>query len=69
MTNTVQDYRNFDLNIIIGQNPAEAHPIAMQHILEGRNAAGPSSIWTRGSRKRRPTPTSSCGSARAPTWP
>ncbi|KZX49391.1 formate dehydrogenase subunit alpha [Haloarcula sp. K1] len=40
MTNTVQDYRNFDLNIIIGQNPAEAHPIAMQHILEGQKRGG-----------------------------
>ncbi|MDT3436484.1 formate dehydrogenase subunit alpha [Haloarcula sp. 1CSR25-25] len=40
MTNTVNDYRNFDLNIIIGQNPAEAHPIAMQHILEGQKRGG-----------------------------
>ena len=40
MTNTVQDYRNFDLNVIIGQNPAEAHPIAMQHILEGQKRGG-----------------------------
>ncbi|CQH52774.1 probable anaerobic dehydrogenase alpha subunit [Halobacterium hubeiense] len=40
MTNTVNDYRNFDLNIIIGQNPAEAHPIAMQHILEGQARGG-----------------------------
>ncbi|AEH38342.1 molybdopterin oxidoreductase family protein [Halopiger xanaduensis] len=40
MTNTINDYRNFDLNIIIGQNPAEAHPIAMQHILEGQARGG-----------------------------
>ncbi|MFA9518247.1 molybdopterin-dependent oxidoreductase [Halopenitus sp. H-Gu1] len=40
MTNTVNDYRNFDLNIIIGQNPAEAHPVAMQHILEGQRRGG-----------------------------
>ncbi|QCJ46032.1 formate dehydrogenase subunit alpha [Haloprofundus sp. MHR1] len=40
MTNTINDYRNFDLNIIIGQNPAEAHPIAMQHILEGQRRGG-----------------------------
>jgi formate dehydrogenase major subunit len=40
MTNTMNDYRNFDLNIIIGQNPAEAHPIAMQHILEGQARGG-----------------------------
>nr|WP_231753974.1 molybdopterin-dependent oxidoreductase [Natronomonas sp. CBA1123] len=40
MTNTVPDYRNFELNIIVGQNPAEAHPIAMQHILEGQKRGG-----------------------------
>lgn len=40
MTNTINDYRNFDLNVIIGQNPAEAHPIAMQHILEGQKRGG-----------------------------
>ncbi|QDX41398.1 molybdopterin-dependent oxidoreductase [Salarchaeum sp. JOR-1] len=40
MTNTINDYRNYDLNIIIGQNPAEAHPIAMQHILEGQKRGG-----------------------------
>ena len=40
MTNTINDYRNFDLDIIIGQNPAEAHPIAMQHILEGQKRGG-----------------------------
>lgn len=40
MTNTINDYRNFDLNLIIGQNPAEAHPVAMQHILEGQARGG-----------------------------
>lgn len=40
MTNTINDYRNYDLDIIIGQNPAEAHPIAMQHILEGQKRGG-----------------------------
>ncbi len=40
MTNTINDYRNYDLDIIIGQNPAEAHPIAMQHILEGQRRGG-----------------------------
>jgi formate dehydrogenase major subunit len=40
MTNTINDYRNFDLDLIIGQNPAEAHPIAMQHILEGQKRGG-----------------------------
>ncbi|ADJ16370.1 molybdopterin-dependent oxidoreductase [Halalkalicoccus jeotgali] len=40
MTNTINDYRNFDLLIICGQNPAESHPIAMQHILEGQARDG-----------------------------
>ncbi|WP_436344270.1 molybdopterin-dependent oxidoreductase [Natronorubrum sp. FCH18a] len=40
MTNTINDYRNFDLLIILGQNPAESHPIAMQHILEGQARGG-----------------------------
>ncbi len=40
MTNTINDYRNFDMDLIIGQNPAEAHPIAMQHILEGQKRGG-----------------------------
>ncbi|QLG61394.1 formate dehydrogenase subunit alpha [Halorarum salinum] len=40
MTNSMNDYRNEDLLIIIGQNPAEAHPIAMQHILEGQKRGG-----------------------------
>ena len=40
MTNTINDYRNFDLLIIIGQNPCESHPIAMQHILEGQKRGG-----------------------------
>jgi len=40
MTNTINDYRNFDLLLIIGQNPAEAHPVVMQHILEGQKRGG-----------------------------
>ncbi|MFB6123930.1 MAG: molybdopterin-dependent oxidoreductase, partial [Haloferacaceae archaeon] len=40
MTNTINDYRNFEMDLIIGQNPAEAHPIAMQHILEGQKRGG-----------------------------
>jgi formate dehydrogenase major subunit len=40
MTNTMNDYRNFDLLFIIGQNPADSHPIAMQHILEGQARGG-----------------------------
>ncbi|MFB6096695.1 MAG: molybdopterin-dependent oxidoreductase [Haloferacaceae archaeon] len=40
MTNTINDYRNYGMDLIIGQNPAEAHPIAMQHILEGQKRGG-----------------------------
>jgi formate dehydrogenase major subunit len=32
MTNSFTDYRNTDIFLIIGSNPAEAHPMAMRHI-------------------------------------
>jgi formate dehydrogenase major subunit len=36
MTNSFNDLRNAKTLVIIGGNPAEAHPIAMQHLLEGK---------------------------------
>jgi formate dehydrogenase major subunit len=36
MTNSFNDIRNAKSLIIMGGNPAEAHPIAMQHLLEGK---------------------------------
>jgi formate dehydrogenase major subunit len=36
MTNSFNDIRNSKTLIILGGNPAEAHPIAMQHLLEGK---------------------------------
>ena len=36
MTNSFNDIRNAKTIIIMGGNPAEAHPIAMQHMLEGK---------------------------------
>ncbi|TJV04258.1 MAG: hypothetical protein E5Y18_27070, partial [Mesorhizobium sp.] len=36
MTNSFNDIRNSKTMIIMGGNPAEAHPIAMQHLLEGK---------------------------------
>ncbi|GGC30368.1 formate dehydrogenase [Siccirubricoccus deserti] len=36
MTNSYNDIRNARTIIIMGGNPAEAHPIAMQHVLTGR---------------------------------
>jgi len=35
-TNSFNDIRNSRTIVIIGGNPAEAHPIAMQHVLTGR---------------------------------
>ncbi|WP_371378419.1 formate dehydrogenase subunit alpha [Thalassotalea aquiviva] len=32
-TNTLNDFRNAKAVLLVGSNPAEAHPIAMQHIL------------------------------------
>ncbi|WP_375261691.1 molybdopterin-dependent oxidoreductase [Palleronia sp.] len=36
MTNTFNDIRNAKSIIIIGGNPAEAHPVSMLHVLNGR---------------------------------
>jgi formate dehydrogenase major subunit len=36
MTNSFNDIRNARTMIIMGGNPAEAHPIAMQHVLAGK---------------------------------
>jgi formate dehydrogenase major subunit len=36
MTNSYTDIRNSKTQIIMGGNPAEAHPVSMQHLLEGK---------------------------------
>ena len=36
MTNSFNDIRNSKTVIIMGGNPAEAHPVSLQHILEGQ---------------------------------
>ena len=36
MTNSFNDIRNARTMIIMGGNPAEAHPVSMQHLLEGK---------------------------------
>jgi formate dehydrogenase major subunit len=36
MTNSFNDIRNSKTMIIMGGNPAEAHPVSLQHILEGQ---------------------------------
>jgi formate dehydrogenase major subunit len=36
MTNSYNDIRNSKTVIIMGGNPAEAHPVSLQHILEGQ---------------------------------
>jgi len=35
MTNSTSDIRNAKTQIIMGGNPAEAHPVSMQHLIEG----------------------------------
>ncbi len=35
MTNSFTDIRNAKTQIIMGGNPAEAHPVSLQHVLEG----------------------------------
>jgi formate dehydrogenase major subunit len=36
MTNSYNDIRNAKTMIIMGGNPAEAHPVSLQHLLEGK---------------------------------
>jgi len=36
MTNSFNDIRNSKTQIIMGGNPAEAHPVSLQHLLEGK---------------------------------
>jgi formate dehydrogenase major subunit len=36
MTNSYTDIRNSKTQIIMGGNPAEAHPVSLQHLLEGK---------------------------------
>jgi len=40
MTNSYNDIRNAKTLIIMGGNPAEAHPVSLQHLLEARSSAG-----------------------------
>ena len=35
MTNSFNDIRNSKTQLIMGGNPAEAHPVSLQHLLEG----------------------------------
>ena len=36
MTNSYNDIRNAKTIMVMGGNPAEAHPVSLQHILEGK---------------------------------
>jgi formate dehydrogenase major subunit len=36
MTNSYNDIRNSKTMIVMGGNPAEAHPVSLQHVLEGQ---------------------------------
>ncbi len=36
MTNSFNDIRNSKTQLIMGGNPAEAHPVSLQHLLEGK---------------------------------
>src|SRR3954462_7713206 len=38
MTNSYTDIRNSKTMIIMGGNPAEAHPVSLQHVLEGKES-------------------------------
>ena len=36
MTNSYTDIRNSKTLLFLGGNPAEAHPVSLQHLLEGK---------------------------------
>ncbi|MHC2174844.1 anaerobic selenocysteine-containing dehydrogenase [Bradyrhizobium diazoefficiens] len=36
MTNSFNDIRNAKTQVVLGGNPAEAHPVSLQHLLEGK---------------------------------
>src|SRR5258708_10392462 len=36
MTNSYNDFRNAKTLVFLGGNPAEAHPVSLQHLLEGK---------------------------------
>jgi len=40
MTNSFNDIHNSKAMILIGSNPAEAHPVAMQHLLRAKESGG-----------------------------
>ncbi len=40
MTQSVNDVQHADVNLIIGHNPAEAHPVMMRYIQKARNNGG-----------------------------
>ena len=39
MTNSYTDIRNAKTIVIMGGNPAEAHPVSLQHVLEGKETS------------------------------
>ena len=41
MTNSYNDIRNAKTIFVMGGNPAEAHPVSLQHILEGKEPTAP----------------------------
>jgi formate dehydrogenase major subunit len=41
MTNSYNDIRNAKTIMIMGGNPAEAHPVSLQHVLEARSSTVP----------------------------
>jgi Anaerobic dehydrogenases, typically selenocysteine-containing len=68
MTNSFNDIRNAKTQIIMGGNPAEAHPVSLQHLLEGKELQKANFIVIdpRLTRPRRMRP-NMCACGRAPT--
>jgi formate dehydrogenase major subunit len=54
MTNSYNDIRNAKTIMIMGGNPAEAHPVSLQHILEGKELNRANMIVIEGHRQTFP---------------
>jgi anaerobic selenocysteine-containing dehydrogenase len=70
MTNGWTDIANADVIVAMGGNPAENHPVGFRFVMEAKRKRNAKLVAsTSASSARRPSPTTSSRSARAPTSP
>jgi anaerobic selenocysteine-containing dehydrogenase len=69
MTNSYNDMHNARAMLFIGSNAAEAHPVAMQHVLRGKENGAVMIVVAPRFTRTAATPTSTSGSGPAPMSP